>query len=72
MTQIKIKIKAKDKKKYRIKEKEMDFADLEKKIRLSIAGDLLEKTVKVAEATGLSKMSQKEIDAEIKAYRKGA
>ncbi len=72
MTELKIRIKPKDKKKYSIKEKEMDFADLEKKIRLSITKDLLEKTVKAAEATGLSKMTQKEIDAEIKAYRKGA
>jgi hypothetical protein len=72
MNKITVKISAVDKKKLNLRSKEIDFVDLERLIRLSMARENLKKLVAIARKTGLSKMTSKEIDAEIKAYRESA
>ncbi len=72
MNKITVKISAVDKKKLNLRSKEIDFVDLERLIRLSMARENLKKVVAIARKTGLSKMTSKEIDAEIKAYRESA
>lgn len=72
MDKITVKISAVDKKKLNLKSNEIDFVDLERLIRLSTARENLKKVVTIAAKTGLSKMTSKEIDAEIKAYRENA
>jgi hypothetical protein len=72
MNKITVKISAIDKKKLNLKSDEIDFVDLERLIMLSAARENLKKVVAIARKTGLSKMTSKEIDAEIKAYRESA
>jgi len=69
---MKVNIKIATKKKYGIKGNEIDFEELERKIRLSVTKDLFDKTVESAKKSGLSKMTLSEIDNEVKSYRKGA
>ena len=69
---MKVKIKLAAKKKYGIKGNQIDFEELEKKIILSLARDNLDKAVKIARETGLSKMSNKEINQIIKETRQRA
>lgn len=69
MNSITVKISSVDKKKLNLKSKEIDYVDFERLIRLSIARERLKKVVSIAQKTGLSKMTAKEIDIEIKAYR---
>ncbi len=72
METITVKISPTEKKKLNIKGKEIDYADFERLIKLSIARERMKRVVAVARKTGLSKITKKEIDAEIKAYRKSA
>ncbi len=72
MNKITVKISAVDKKKLNLRSKEIDFVDLERLIRLSMARENLKKLVAITRKTGLSNMTSKEIDAEIKAYRESA
>ena len=72
MNKITVKISAADKKKLNLKSSEIDFVDLERLIKLSIARKRFKKVVSIARKTGLSKMTDKEVDSEIKAYRESA
>ena len=72
MNKITVKISMVDKKKLNLRSKEIDFVELERLIKLSMARENLKKVVAIARKTGLSKMTSKEIDAEIKAYRESA
>jgi len=72
MEKLTVTITPKEKKKYNIKKNQLDFEELEKLIILSGARENLKKAVAIARKTGLSKMTQKEINDEVKAYRKGA
>lgn len=72
MNTITVKISSVDKKRLNIKDKEIDYVDFEQLIKLSIARERLKEVVYIARKTGLSKMTAKEIEAEIKAYRESA
>lgn len=72
MNTITVKISSVDKKRLNIKDKEIDYVDFERLIKLSIARERLKEVVSIARKTGLSKMTAKEIEAEIKAYRESA
>ena len=72
MTEITIKINRKDRKKYGLEDARMSFAELEKKIVLAQAREALERTAMIAKRTGLSKMSNREINQIIKTVRKSA
>lgn len=72
MNTITVKISSVDKKRLNIKDKEIDYVDFEQLIKLSIARERLKEVVSIARKTGLSKMTAKEIEAEIKAYRESA
>ena len=72
MTEITIKINRKDRKKYGLENTTMSFAELEKKIVLAQAREALERTAMIAKRTGLSKMSNREINQIIKTVRKSA
>ena len=72
MNTLKVKISSTDKRRLKIKDNEIDFTELERLVKLSIAKDQMKKVVKIARKTGLSKMTPREIDLEIKAFRKGA
>ncbi len=72
MNTITVKISSVDKKRLNIKNKKIDYVDFERLIKLSIARERLKEVVSIARKTGLSKMTAKEIEAEIKAYRESA
>ncbi len=72
MNTITVKISSVDKKRLNIKDKEIDYVDFERLIKLSIARERLKEVVSIARKTGLSKMTAKEIETEIKAYRESA
>ena len=72
MNTLKVKISSTDKRRLKIKNNEIDFADLERLVKLSIAKDRLKKVTQIAHQTGLSKMTSSEINAEMKAYRRSA
>lgn len=72
MNQIKVKVNPLIRKKYNLKGNEINFIELEEKIKLSIARDRLDRLVKTAKETGLSKMTNKEINEVIKDARKNA
>lgn len=72
MSEIVITISPTLKKKYRIDSNRMNFQELEEKIRLANARDNLDRVVKIAKETGLSKMTNKEIDQIIKEVRQNA
>lgn len=69
MIELKIKIKPSLRKKYNIKEREMDFEELEKIIRMEIVREKFDRVIQIAKETGLSKMTQKEINKIIKETR---
>ncbi len=72
METLKVKISATEKRRLKITQSEIDFSEFERLIKLAIARDRMKKVVQSAHTTGLSKMTSREIDAEIKAYRKSA
>ena len=72
METLKVKISATDKRRLKISSNELDFSEFERLIKLAIARDRMKKVIQVARSSGLSKMTSREIDAEIKAYRKRA
>lgn len=72
MNTLRVKISSTDKKRLKIKENEIDFPELERLVKLSIAKDQMRKVVRIARQTGLSKLTSRQIDSEIKAYRKSA
>jgi hypothetical protein len=72
METLKVKISASDKRRLKIDSNELDFSEFEKLMKLAIARDRMKKVVQIARSSGLSKMSSREINAEIKAYRKRA
>ena len=72
METLRVKISATDKRRLKINSNEMDFSEFERLMKLAIARDRMKKVVQVARNTGLSKMTSREIDAEIKAYRRSA
>lgn len=67
-----VRIEPQEKKDYKISGREMRFSDLEKKILLKQAQRSLENAARIAKETGLSKMTNKEINQIIKKVRKGA
>lgn len=69
---ITVRIEPQEKKDYKISGREMRFSDLEKKILLKQAQRSLENAARIAKETGLSKMTNKEINQIIKKVRKGA
>ncbi len=69
MSELIVKIKSNAKKKYLIKGKEIDFEELEKLMHLSIAREKMRKVVSIAVKTGLSKMTNKEINEIVKETR---
>lgn len=72
MSDLKVKIKPTTRRKYLIKENVIDFEELEKLILLANARKSMEKVVALAKKTGLSKMSNREIDKIIKETRQRA
>ena len=72
MEALKVKIKPAAKKKYEIEGNEIDFELLEKKIRIALRQEQLDRTVQAAKEAGLSKMTNKQINQIIKEVRKGA
>ena len=72
MKEIIIKVNSKDRKKYGLENTTMSFAELEKKIMLAQAREALERTAMIAKRTGLSKMTNREINQIIKTVRKSA
>ncbi|MEO8209962.1 MAG: hypothetical protein ABI840_05345 [bacterium] len=69
MKTLSVKIKENDYLKYDFQKNEILFSDLINKIRIELSKDFLKKSQKGAAESGLSKMSLKEINSEIKAYR---
>jgi Glu-tRNA(Gln) amidotransferase subunit E-like FAD-binding protein len=69
MIELKIKIKPSLRKKYNIKEREMNFEELEKIIRMEIVREKFDRVTQIAKETGLSKITQKEINKIIKETR---
>lgn len=65
-------IEPQEKKDYKISGREMRFSELERKILLRHAQRALENAARIAKETGLSKMTNKEINHIIKEVRKGA
>ena len=65
-----VRIEPQEKKDYKISGREMRFSDLEKKILLKQAQRSLENAARIAKETGLSKMTNKEINQIIKKVRK--
>jgi hypothetical protein len=72
MNELKVKIKPTTRKQYLIKENEIGFEELKRLILLANARKRMEKVVALAKKTGLSKMSNKEIDKIIKESRQRA
>ncbi len=72
MSELIVNISPTIKKKYRISGNRIDFDELEEKIRLATARDRLDRVVKIAKETGLSKMTNKEINQIIKEVRANA
>lgn len=72
MEALKVRIKSAARKKYEIEGNEIDFELLEKKIRIALRQEQLDRTVKAAKEAGLSKMTNKQINQIIKEVRKGA
>jgi hypothetical protein len=60
------------KKKYNIKGSKINFTELEQKLQLAIARERLNNIVKMAKESGLSKMTNKEINQIIKEARENA
>jgi Glu-tRNA(Gln) amidotransferase subunit E-like FAD-binding protein len=69
MIELKIKIKPSLRKKYNIKEREMNLGELEKIIRMEIVREKFDRVTQIAKETGLSKITQKEINKIIKETR---
>jgi Glu-tRNA(Gln) amidotransferase subunit E-like FAD-binding protein len=69
MIELKIKIKPSLRKKYNIKEREMNLEELEKIIRMEIVREKFDRVTQIAKETGLSKITQKEINKIIKETR---
>jgi len=72
MSELIVNISPTIKKKYRISGNRINFNELEEKIRLANARDRLDRVVKIAKETGLSKMTNKEINQIIKKSRENA
>ncbi|MBI1766939.1 MAG: hypothetical protein HY015_07195 [Bacteroidetes bacterium] len=72
MSELIVNISPTIKKKYRISGNRINFNELEEKIRLANARDRLDRVVKIAKETGLSKMTNKEINQIIKRVRENA
>lgn len=72
MSELIVSISPAIKKKYRISGNRIKFNELEEKIRLAKARERLDRVVKIAKETGLSKMTNKEINQIIKEVRKNA
>jgi len=72
MSELIVNISPTIKKKYRISGNRINFNELEEKIRLANARDRLDRVVKIAKETGLSKMTNKEINQIIKKVRENA
>ncbi len=67
-----VRIEPQEKKDYKISGTEMKFSDLERKILLKHAQRALENAARIAKETGLSKMTNKEINQIIKEVRRSA
>ena len=72
MSELIVNISPTIKKKYSIRGNRIDFNELEEKIRLANARERLDRVVKIAKETGLSKMTNKEINEIIKEVRNNA
>lgn len=65
-------IDEKDCKQYGFNSKEVEFSKIKKIILGEFARKAMDRSLKIAKETGLSKMSMEEINAEIEKVRKGA
>jgi hypothetical protein len=72
MNKLKVNINSLIRKKYNIRGSEINFEELEIKIKLANARDRLKKLNKIAKETGLSKMTNREINNIIADVRKNA
>ncbi len=72
MSELMVTISPAIKKKYGIKGNKINFNKLEEKIELAKARERLDRIVKMAKETGLSKMTNKEINQVIKEAREYA
>lgn len=69
MNELKVKVNPTIRKKYGIIGSSINFIELEKKIRLALAREKLDQIAKIAKETGLSKMTNDQINNIIKEAR---
>ena len=72
MRTIQLLVNEKDYLKYGLRNNRMTLSEFKRKIEVEIFQKSIEKSLKIAEVTGLSEMSLKDINAEIEKVRRGA